>query len=489
MRSARQITWPDDVGQQVASLIAALPEVRWSKAELVIPVGGDRVGYRLLKLPPVPDNELPDMVRLMAEREFGSAPGDGAIDFVPLSDDANSQRPVLAARIRQKVIDHAQALADGLGANLCSIVLRGAALAPLAERLLSGVSDGSHLLLALAGREIDLVVLDGGRPSLLRTTKADSTGSVSPSELQRTLSAVSLQLGHPIDRVVGFQPLKLEAASKLEMTSLDGAALLSQRYELAESDVAAAQQALPVAAAAINAAENERPQVNFLSPRQAVVSGTPKRQLGLVGGAAAATLLAVGWQMYSGIAGYNRDASEFAAKRSAVEKRIEKLQPYQAKVDAIEAWRETDVNWLEELRRLSTSVRPKPLNAKDYEADSDVMLTSFTAGVKSGREGSGGKISFDVAAKQVAAAEPLEQRLRDDRHDVEQQSVEQAAGGGPYGWRFRSTIDVPPAGDSIAVAPTDTEPESSGVEPSTEDSSEAESSAAESASTQSEAPA
>lgn len=456
--TAKKLAWPEDAVHQAAALQSALPEVRWSKASLIVTVGGDRVGYRLLKLPPVPDEELPDMVRLLAEREFGAAPGDGAIDYVPLSDDPNAQRTVLAARIKQRVIDQSHALADGLGATLEGIVLRGAATASMAGRIEASVQTGSSLVIAPAGEEIDLVVLDAGRPALLRTTRANESGELPASELRRTLSAIALQLGHPVERVVTFKPLEPAKPEKLQATSVDPQSMLTEQYRLPAADQSAAEQAIASVAAAVNAAERTTPSINFLSPRKATQSGAANRNFGLVGGAVAAALLACGWQMYSSIAGYNNDAASFTTKRNAAEKRIEKLQPYQSKVDAIEAWRESDVNWLDELHRLSVKVRPKTLDAKDYESDSDVMLTQFTANVKSSREGAGGVISFDVAAKEVAAAGPLEARLRDVKHNVEQQSVEQAAGGGPYAWRFRSTMEVPSSPELEKFVEDETEP-------------------------------
>ena len=48
-------------------------------------------------MPPAPDNELPDLIRFQAMREFGAMQSDWPLDFIPLDSDPEQPRSVLAA--------------------------------------------------------------------------------------------------------------------------------------------------------------------------------------------------------------------------------------------------------------------------------------------------------------------------------------------------------------------------------------------------------
>ena len=69
----------DPAGKQIGSRLAAAVAGQVSgKVTTLVGVGRDNVQIKLLSLPPAPVNELPDLVRFQAEREFTALGSDTA---------------------------------------------------------------------------------------------------------------------------------------------------------------------------------------------------------------------------------------------------------------------------------------------------------------------------------------------------------------------------------------------------------------------------
>jgi len=427
----------------------ALPEVRWSKTPLVVALGEESITLRLLKLPPVPDNELPSMVRMLAEREFGG--DDGAIDFVPLSGDATTQRSVLAVRVRQKTLKSIERLAEKLETTVARIVLRSCAAASLAVRLDGSLANGTALVVASTGAGADLVALAEGLPALIRTARNDhasdeqeSSGDGLAIDIRRTLSAASLQLGRGVSRVAALGTQS--GSSSAEVLPLVEQA--QSKWRLPASDVEAMKVAAGVAGAALDEADKTKPAIDLLHPRQATIDRTPlRRKLTYAGVAAACVALVVG-QAYWSLASLERETSNLNASIGVIDKSLEEDEPHLARAAAVENWLETDMNWLDELEQLSRQVRPQPLTAKDFPASDDVMLTQLLAGASSGRNTAGGTLRLDAVAPNANAPTALEQRLRGPGREVTQGSLDQS-GQGSYRWRFKPSIKLKPSPQEV----------------------------------------
>lgn len=417
----------------IEELRAALPEVRWAKARLVVAVGGDRVGFRLLKLPPTPDNELPDMVQLMAEREFGG--GDGVVDYIPLTGDASSSRTVLAARAGKKTLDAVHKLAEQLEATVSKVVLRACGAGSLASRLDETVRAGAVLVVAPAGPASsssgsDLVVLDDGLPAIIRTARGESD-----ADIRRTISAAAHQLGRPVSRTISFAEPDEGLAKQLQAAAL--------RWRLPPSDSGAIAEAAGVVGVALDEAEKQTPVVDLLHARRAQVDPAPRRRQALMAGLAASLVLAIAWFGYRSLARYEDQTAELRERIAQENKAVEEMRDELDQVAAIDRWLADDVNWLDELEQLSRRMRPEPLSTKEFPEEEDVMLTLFTASAAPGRLSRGGTIALDAVAREASASTRLEQRLSDDSRQVEQGSLDQS-GDGKYVWRLKPTVRITP---------------------------------------------
>ena len=191
----------------------------------LVAVGRASIELKLLTLPPAPDDELPELVRFQAQREFNSLGDDWHFDFVPISDDAAAPRQVLAAAVSPEVVQQINDTCQRAGLKPTRLLLRPYAAASLLRRsrlaesgqmpLVTGASatkvgavadatdDKVRLLVDLLGDEADLTVLVGPQVVFLRTarlpaeTASDAGENWRPllAEIRRTMAAVQNQLG------------------------------------------------------------------------------------------------------------------------------------------------------------------------------------------------------------------------------------------------------------------------------------------------------
>ena len=126
-----------------------------------------------------------------------------ALDFVPIDDDPEQARSVLAAAIDPSLIEQINATCHGAGLKARRLILRPCAAASLLAR--SGDDeDGDQvtLLVDLLVDEADLTVVQGGKVVFLRTARLpadplvdEPTRQALLAEIRRTVAAAQNQLG------------------------------------------------------------------------------------------------------------------------------------------------------------------------------------------------------------------------------------------------------------------------------------------------------
>ncbi len=73
---------PVENADVVGTLRAAIAKRGLENTETLVAIGRGQAELRELQLPPVPDDELPDMVRFQAIRSFASAGESATVDFL-----------------------------------------------------------------------------------------------------------------------------------------------------------------------------------------------------------------------------------------------------------------------------------------------------------------------------------------------------------------------------------------------------------------------
>src|SRR5262245_6727900 len=192
-----------------AALATMMGQRAVGNATTIVGVGRDHVQMKLLTLPPAPADELPDLVRFQAEREFTALGTDAALDFIPLAGDAQTPYQVLAVAVSPAGIGEAREVCQLLDAEPDRLELRACASASLVER--SGVVPAENYTLVVSPLtdEADLVVLAGGVVLLMRTvrlpepTQEEARQRTLLAEIRRTLAAARQQSGErQVDRVL-----------------------------------------------------------------------------------------------------------------------------------------------------------------------------------------------------------------------------------------------------------------------------------------------
>src|SRR5262245_7709569 len=188
-------------GKQIgARLSAAVAGQIAGKVTTLVGVGRDNVQIKLLSLPPAPADELPDMVRFQAEREFTALGEDAALDFIPLAGDEQTPNQVLALALSPAGMTEAREVCEALGLVPDRIPVRGCAAAAMATRAGAIAANEVVLVVNPLAEEADLSVDADEKVVLLRTVRLpdpsqpDARQRALAGEIRRTIAAVRQQL-------------------------------------------------------------------------------------------------------------------------------------------------------------------------------------------------------------------------------------------------------------------------------------------------------
>src|SRR4029078_2109697 len=110
-----------DVGGVLAK---ALAEHGLARSEAMVAVGRANIEVRFLATPPVPEDELREVVRFQAMRQFTTLGDDWPLDFVPLGPNADGGMNVLAAAIAPELLKQIQKDCTTVGITIGKLLLR-----------------------------------------------------------------------------------------------------------------------------------------------------------------------------------------------------------------------------------------------------------------------------------------------------------------------------------------------------------------------------
>ncbi|TWT96946.1 hypothetical protein Pla108_27230 [Botrimarina colliarenosi] len=404
-----------------AALQAALPKLNGGKPLVAVALGPDEVRVKRLAVPPAPAEELPPIVAMQAAREAAVDADAIVADFVPPA--AEGAPAALTAWATQETLTFWQAVAEELGGKLTVVAPRALAGAQL-------IRDGaSTLLVTRAGDSLDLIARHGGEPVLVRSARVGD--GPADRELRRTLLSLSGE-GVESPRVVASH------------ADLGASELIDWQNVLATLGADTPHAAtLGDAAAATGLALGGASLINLADPRRPPVAKTDRRRQILLGVTAATVLLAGVWMAYDRMARLDRQITDKEREIAAAEAEVEAFEPYRDRVAALDAWRQSDVNWLDELDRLSQKLRPEPLDAKDFPVANDIRATQLIATAFLGGDEPGGRVDLTAVARSSSTSE-LEARLRSDDHPVEPISTAESPAKDAYRYKYSALLRVPP---------------------------------------------
>jgi len=433
-----------DVGGRIAAALAARG---LGRIDTLVAVGRTSIELRQLSLPPAPDDELPDMVRFQAMREFNELDDSWLLDFVPTDDPEDGPRSVLAAAVGPQLVNQIQKTCAAADLKAQRLILRPCAAASLLNRSLPDSGQGKlRLLVDLLSDEADLTVMSGQKVVFLRTTRlggdplteSDQAAALL-GEIRRTMAAAQNQLaGRRVESIVlcgsgeehAALAMSIEKGLSTPTTLFDPFGGLKLSRELRKGLPDHPGRFAPLLGMAAAELEQTPHAIDFLHPRrrpEAVGQQKKYMMIGLAVGLLVAAYFAVGWWQQSSL---QAKIDELEIESKGLDEGVAEAKAAKKAATEIRKWTATDVVWIDELRGLS----------EDFPNAERAMLTQLvlTRGATKG-----GSIALDGLAKDVPAITEVEESLRNNAsRGVEGTGSSQDDTTKHYSWRFSSTLTV-----------------------------------------------
>jgi Tfp pilus assembly PilM family ATPase len=454
-------------GASVTSALGqALNALRVAKGEAIVSVGRANVELRTLQVPPAEVDDLPDIVRFQAMKQFASLTETTPLDFVNLPDMAGaSSSSVLAVSLNQATLKEIQKTCSDAGLEVTKIVLRPFAVTQLLEIAEADLKEQNLLMVDLLGDEADLTIVEKGDVVFIRSVKLPSEDEavVGPwlvGEMRRTLMAAASQRnGLKIDRVIVWahqsvaDSLSDRAAGQLQLPIQVIDPFANVRVEeSAKREIGEGRKSrfAPLLGVLVGEAAGKRQLIDFVNPRRRPPKKRPIMKYALAGGAAAALLLGSLWWYRSSHSSLDYQLADLRKTTKDLDQLVAVAQQNIARHQEVDKFVRGDVNWLDELSRLAEKLP----NSKD------VILRDTTMSLRGGNSVSIGEISTTAFVNRTEVGPQLEQQLRDTYHKVEgknaQRATPQIEG---YPWSFKESIAILPQEKSAKASPKPQAPE------------------------------
>jgi Tfp pilus assembly PilM family ATPase/Tfp pilus assembly protein PilN len=448
------------VGARVAAELTAR---NIGRVETLVAVGRKDIELRLLSVPPAPPEELPDVVRFQAMRQFSSLGEDWPLDFIPLVAGDETPTSVLAATLSPEHVKQIRATCEVGQLTPRRMVLRPMAAASLLSHQLPDAQRRCRLMVDLLSDEVDLTVLEGERVVFLRTCRLphDSDPTVQNTalagEIRRTMVAAQNQLGgRRVEYIIvcgnpsDHAPLveKLSRDLSLPVECFDPFAALAMTDDLRRRLPDRHGRFAPLLGMLVDEAAGTPHAIDFLNPRKRPPPPNRRRQHVMLASAAALVVAAIGGYIWYSFASLDWQIAATTKELATTQKTLEKWQEKIKHAEEIEKFTHGDINWLDELYRLS--------EAKYFPSAEEAIITQLYAG---SREPQGGTLGLEGLVTEPGVINRMENSLRgdDNRHAVSGTGTTSDGRDKHYRWTFRESVmithpDVAPAAGPAKAA-------------------------------------
>jgi Tfp pilus assembly PilM family ATPase/Tfp pilus assembly protein PilN len=450
------------VGQRIAAALAAR---HLGRIGALVAVGRSDVELRPLSLPPAPDDELPELVRFQAMREFNALGEDWPLDFIPLDEDPQQPRNVLAAAINPELVGKISATCHGAGLKPARMVLRPCAAASLVCRRRPARPGQVRLLVDLLVDEADLTVVVGDRAAFLRRARLRADPLTEPtaaevllSEIRRTMVAAQNQLGvREMESAVlcGAGPQHEALAQSIgqqlpvPLELVDPFGDLRREGDLKRGLPDHPDRFAPLLGMLWDELEGAPPALDFLNPRRPPAPPSRRNTFALAGLAVAMLVFFV--ILFGLLQQYwlETEIQDLESQQAALKTQLEGAAKIERAVEEIDNWAAAGVGLLDELRWLSDKL-------PDAQ---DAMITQLTWTIGADT----GHMNLNGRARSVEALTDLERRLQDDSqryaHRLVGKSKSEDASRRPYPVEFQSSLLLIPKEENGKQQPgTEEEP-------------------------------
>ncbi|WDQ14543.1 hypothetical protein [Rhodopirellula sp. P2] len=419
------------------------------KSECLVAVGRDSAELRQMEFPPVPDEELPDMIRFQAVRTFASAGDSATVDFLPTSRTEKGVRAIVSATGASKIDPIRKAIHEA-GMTVGRIALRPIAAAALYQIVLrDSKSDSTRSTLALidlVGDEAEIVLFRGRDVSFVRSVRLPSQSparvNALAGELRRSMIACGAS-GSPCDIAIwGTADRHREELDQLAARLDQGQDTPSEKRLINPLQIVDCEPSVepsvgetvgrlaPLVGLLVADELHSDRLIDFANPRQFIPPSTNRGKLAAMIGIPAAIVLGVGWLLWSQLSTRDAAIAELEAANALVREQVETADVSVQRTERVDQFLDSDVNWLEELVRLAEALPP-----------AEELIVKSVSATASDRQG-GGRLVVSGMVTSPDVIDDMESSLRDDTHRVVGDGASQVDTEDAYRWQIRETVTL-----------------------------------------------
>ena len=425
----------------LGTLKAALDGKGLENSETLVAIGRGKAELRELQLPPVPEEELPDMVRFQAGKSFATA-GDNAIVDYLVTSQSESGVEIIAAALGEQELHQLRDLCESN-----SLVSKRISIRPLAAAALYLVnqerySGNDTVLIDLLSDEAEFVVAREGRVIFVRTVRmpADEAarGRALAGELKRSL--VACGSSGTLERVVLWGSAAVHSEDvKMLVEATDSKVEVLDPFSLvdvgrnAKSNMPDHVGRLAPLVGLLVADEGGADRLlDFLNPRKRIEQVENPYRRYIIAAIPLAVAALFGFLIFRQLGSMDDQIESLKAANQQKEKKVKNADQSLARTEMVDQYLDGDVNWLNEIRRLA---RRAPESEK-------LILRSIS--MKNDPRSGGGIMTVEGAVTKPSVIEEFEAAVRDPNRNVQGDGASEVRSPDKYRWSFTETIEISP---------------------------------------------
>ncbi len=453
---------------------------RLQKSEVLVVMSRSDVEVRPMLFPPVPVEELPDLVAFQASKEFNGYDAAAPLDFFitsklesvsrstlfPAISDARQKnaapakaapapgapKHVLASTLRLATLKKIESFCSETVLVLHRILLRPCEAAFVLRQSSVYEPGRSVLLVELDANETSQAVLFQGEPVFMRSPRIACPEDVSTSdfaarliaELKRTRVAVRNEIqGVALDEVIlcgvgkNYESLAKQVAAALEIPVkvFDPWQGLNKARTI---NLDRPERFAPLIGALLRDAKGEPGEIDFCHPSK---RPEPVGKRKLVTGILAASLILLIGLLGAGVyfrMALTEEIKSLSNRLTALQRTAASVSTQRGQLAAIEAWQIDNVDWFAELDWLS---RKAP-------GAQEMILTDLTL-----QADNAGSMLIKSLLKDASVVAPMEDRLREGNHAIKtgekRESISNTVSP-MYGFLYNLTVSLTPETENAA---------------------------------------
>lgn len=377
VRSSFRLDWPEelreteDIAAAGAWLKQQLESLGVKSEQVVVSIPRSQVVVRQLDVPDVPDEELPELVRLQAETKASASLANQVLDFLPLPRAVEEgPRQVLLVTIPTSRLQRIRGILAAAGRELVSVGISPIGTAELvarAERASGEDANRAMLIVAQHGKRVEISFMRQSRLLFMHSTQVSGDDPEHDSrlvlaEIRRSQGALlRLDPDFSISRawVVGTERetalLRTSLAAQLsfDADAIDPLSNANVTLESAAVDGTHAPYAGPVGLL-LARGESTIVAVDFLNPRKSIERpDTRKRKLAAAAAAAVVLVAALVTGVWWRSSVLDDEIAEAQDRLKRLEEIAERGQPALREAKSVADWNNHSVDALERIQNLN----------------------------------------------------------------------------------------------------------------------------------------